>query len=501
MIEERKIYFVFAPVFLYWPAEYVKAIHQRGNYKITTGGFIGGPKKYYDLLKEELGNSCDELVYTHVLEEEWINTKVSDEKVQFFMEFLGHETINRIIIADRHIGNAYLFGGNIPSSPMLTDVKTKKESIENYVINMLDYLYGFLIRNKPDLFYSYAVAGAFTLALAELCKKLDIVFTKLSHSRIANFILIDYSPRDEMDKVAKIYLNDKYSYSEESIQFAKTYLKEFREKQNQPDYQVSQNQVYRSKASLKYAIKLFAKWIKGNLDRSNEFYHTSYLASIKYEYQVYKGIKSYWSKKPFFESSNLIDKKFIYYPLHVDPEASTMVVSPYQTNQLAAIEGIAKAKPVDSIVLVKEHLTMIGRRPKGFYGKINQLPGVYMVDPRLPTFEFIKKASVVMTITGTAGLEAVLLKKPAVFLGHFIYKFIDQGFVLTHDLSKLPEILTNLNQIKPATDDSLIKLLASIHECSFPFDGNLIWSGVDKQKVHDNPEVVELFSKKLEELL
>ena len=124
-----------------------------------------------------------------------------------------------------------------------------------------------------------------------------------------------------------------------------------------------------------------------------------------------------------------------------------------------------------------------------------------MVDPREPSFKFINKAEAVLTLTGTSGFEAVLLGKPAVFMGNFIYKFIKEGFVLHSDLSSLSKTLNNLDQIKPASDKTLVKLLASIKEVSIPFDGGLIWSGVNKQKVLDNMTEVEKFSDQFLKIL
>ena len=106
-----------------------------------------------------------------------------------------------------------------------------------------------------------------------------------------------------------------------------------------------------------------------------------------------------------------------------------------------------------------------------------------------------------ITLTGTAGLEAILLKKPAIFLGNFIYKFIEKGFVCSNDFSCLGDVLCNLDAIKIADDEILVKLLAAINEVSFSFDGGLIWSGISKKRVLDNPEVVEKFAIQLNNLL
>lgn len=495
----KKIYFVCAPIFMYWPVEITKEMSKNDN--IISGGFIGGPKKYYETLQKEWEGIADKVVYTHDIEVEWMRKPFREEDLKFFQELLGNQVLNEMIIADRHVGNGFLFGGAISNSRFLAELKSNKDYHLNYVINMLRYIYDFLQDNKPDMFYSYAVAGAFTLGLAELCGKLNISFYKLTHSRIQNLVVLDTSARDEMDLVRKKYQSDTANFNPENLKWAEEYLNEFRLKQAQPDYQVLQNEIYLSKTKLKYKLKNWVKYLKGLVDKSNDFTHNSYLDNLKYDQKTVKGIEEFWKKKPFFPKEDLMKRKFLFYTLHVDPEASTMVISPYQTNQLSVIEALAKSKPIDQILIVKEHLTMIGRRPEGFYEKINNLPGVYSVDPREPSFQFIQNAEAVITLTGTSGLEAVLLNKPAIFLGNFIYKFIEEGFVLTNDLSALPEILNNLDKIQAASDETLIRLLASIKEVSFPFNGGLIWSGVSKQKVLENPDVVKLFADKFEEIL
>lgn len=484
---------------MYWPVEITKLMAKKNN--IVSGGFIGGPRKYYEILCQEWKGIADNIVYNHDLEIEWIKKSYSKKDMDFFKSLLGNEVLNEIVIADRHLANGLLFGGGISNSKFLKDIKCNKEAHLNYVINMLRFLYDFLQKNKPDLFYSYAVAGALTLALAELCAKLNIPFYKLTHTRVANLVALDTDPRDGMQIVKDKFNQDIATFEKENIAWAEEYLKNFRIKQEQPDYQLRQNKIYLQKTSLKYKLKNRIKYVKGIVNKSNDFTHNSYLDNLKFDDTTVAGIKKYWNQKPFFKTDQLLDKKFLFYTLHVDPEASTMVISPYQTNQMSVIEAIAKSKPIDHILLVKEHLTMIGRRPEDFYDKINSLPGVYMVDPRETSFKFINKAEAVLTLTGTSGFEAVLLGKPAVFMGNFIYQFIEEGFVHHSDLSSLSKTLNNLDQIKPASDKTLVKLLASIKEVSMPFNGRLIWSGVNKQKVLDNMTEVEKFSDQFLKIL
>lgn len=497
----KKIYFVCAPVFLYWPVAISKELSSILGEDIISGGFIGGPKRYHDILAKEWGSLADEVVYTHDLEEAWLNTPYSTDKLQHYIKMFGHKNLNELIISDRQVGYGFLSGGGIANAKIVDKIKSDKNAHLNYLVGMLTYLESFFAKNKPDAIYSYAVAGAFTLAIALFSKQSNSLFLKLSHSRIGDRVVIDSSPTDSMDVVRERFLNNKEPFSNEAIHFAKEYLSNFREKQSQPDYQIYQNQVYKNKTEFKNQLKLYAKAIKGKLNSSNDYFQGSYSGNVAFEQNVVKGIKKFWKQKPFFQIEELTNNPYFFYTLHVDPEASTMVVSPYQTNQYAVIEAIAKAKPIDNILIVKEHLTMIGRRPKDFYDKINALPGVYMVNPLESSFQFIKGSRAVITITGTAGLEAVMLQKPAVFLGKFIYEWIGDGFVCTNDLSSLSDVLTNIDDIKPISDSALNLLLKAVYDTSFSFNGNLIWSGVNKANVENNPAAVHSFANSISDFL
>lgn len=492
----KKIYFVCAPIFMYWPVAISKKMKEL-DADLITGGFIGGPKKYHEILLNEWGNLAEEVVYTHDLEKEWINNPYNKERLSYYIELFGHKALNELVISDRQVGYGFLSGGGIAKSEILKKMKSDKNSHLNYIVGMLDYLESFLKKNKPDVIYSYAVAGSFTLAIALFSDKLGIHFTKLTHSRISDRVVIDTSPRDEMFIVKNRFLNYDICFSKEAEKFANDYLTNFREKQTQPEYQTVQNNIYKSKTEFKNTFKLYLKRIKGMVSSKNDFFHGSYFGNVIFEQKTVKGIKNYWKKKPFYPKEMLIEKPYFFYTLHVDPEASTMVISPSQTNQFAVIEAIAKSKPIDHILIVKEHLTMIGRRPKGYYDRINALPGVFFVDPLESSFQFIKGAEAVITLTGTSGLEAIMLNKPAIFLGKFIYDWIEDGFVCTNDLSNLGDVLTNIKAIKPANEELLKRLLMSIYDSSFSFNSGLIWSGVSKAKVEENPEVVSSFANAL----
>lgn len=112
---------------------------------------------------------------------------------------------------------------------------------------------------------------------------------------------------------------------------------------------------------------------------------------------------------------DLRERKVVYFPLQQEPEASTLVLSPKNTNQLATITELSLALPPDAVLVVKEHIWQIGRRPDWFYAALRALPNLLLVHPEASGREMIERADLVATITSSAGFEAAALGKQVVF--------------------------------------------------------------------------------------
>ncbi len=67
---------------------------------------------------------------------------------------------------------------------------------------------------------------------------------------------------------------------------------------------------------------------------------------------------------------------------------------------------------------------MVGLREKGFKERIESLAGVRFVDPRVPTAPLLEKSCGVVSLSGTALLEAAVIGKPAWALGRPEFEYI-----------------------------------------------------------------------------
>ncbi len=190
----------------------------------------------------------------------------------------------------------------------------------------------------------------------------------------------------------------------------------------------------------------------------------------------------------------LKDSEFIYFTLHVDPEASTMHLSPEFTDQVAVIELLAKRRPLHMNIMVKEHPNMIGRRPPGFYEAIRRLPGVYLINPAIASRELVKRAKLVFTITGTVAWEAIVLQKPAVMLGHFPFLPFATKVGKGLRLAKVDTLADDIQEglkLKPVPDEELQRFLSLLFEQSFSLSSQLFWGEVSDEIVVQNITMVQ----------
>jgi capsule polysaccharide modification protein KpsS len=139
-------------------------------------------------------------------------------------------------------------------------------------------------------------------------------------------------------------------------------------------------------------------------------------------------LKRYYRKlfidKNFIKIMN--DTKSVYFPLHVEPERSLILIAPFYLNQIELITNIAKSIPVGYKLYVKEHVGMstYGWRDIQFYKQILDLPNVRLVHPSVSSDEILKECSLVVTIAGTAGFEALFYNKPVIVFADVSYMSI-----------------------------------------------------------------------------
>jgi hypothetical protein len=113
------------------------------------------------------------------------------------------------------------------------------------------------------------------------------------------------------------------------------------------------------------------------------------------------------------------NRRVIFFPLHFEPESSLLALSPELNNSMEIITWISKAAPADTVIVVKEHPDCFGVRSRHYYDNFRKMANGVLAHPETTSWEWIQKSSVIATITGTAGLEAVYFKKPVLSFGKY----------------------------------------------------------------------------------
>ena len=147
------------------------------------------------------------------------------------------------------------------------------------------------------------------------------------------------------------------------------------------------------------------------------------------------------------KSFNLAEKKYVYFPLHYQPEATTYPFGRYYIDQYIAIELLSQCLPDDYFIIIKEHPDTFNMSEQGWvrgdfsrdhytYEKLSSIKNVIFAPMTIDPFLLIDHSLFVATITGTTALQAIIRKKCAVVFGDAWFRDFD-GIYYTPDKENL----------------------------------------------------------------
>jgi len=293
----------------------------------------------------------------------------------------------------------------------------------DYVVHITVGLFLFFEKifstGEVDFYYSEAIATLQCYVAYIVGKKYGVKYVSQMCARGSLDSLYHYFISDEFQH--NKYFDENYKnikYNKEEWKKADEYLKEFEEKDCPPP---AMNMVSTMpKINIRFLINpilyLIRRFDRYQTDPCSYMYYQiykTYLDPIVF-YFNYNKVKKYYKKADY-------SQKYVYYPLHYQPEATTCVCAQKYENQLFYIDSFAKSLPADTLLYVKEHYALLGNRDPQFYKDLQKYPNVVMIDPWESSRKLIENAFAVTTLAGTAGLEAVLLRKPVILGGSIVY--------------------------------------------------------------------------------
>jgi hypothetical protein len=126
-----------------------------------------------------------------------------------------------------------------------------------------------------------------------------------------------------------------------------------------------------------------------------------------------------------------LNKKYIFVPLHFQPEASTSPKGNIFVFQSLMIKMLSHSlNDSDWIIYLKEHPAqnpVFGRNLE-FYKELNKLENVFFINENIATRNILLSSKAVGVITGTMGLEAIFNEIPVICFGDIYYKFFHGVF-------------------------------------------------------------------------
>ena len=476
---------LFAPKFDGFGCDVARAFvaHCNGG---TVHGLCTGPPAVFERVAGELGNLGGRFWRLSKEEETWLSTRTSAGELKRIEKDLGPGAFGRIVTADRRIGRGFVRGGL--TRPDEIGHKAAQDPTvvpQRYVNGLCRFLDTVLSETKPDVVFCYAVAGAPAVALAEMCRTRAIPFCRLTHTRIGSGFVVDNDISGLLRTVGRRFelARDGHSpLTPEALKSAHEFLKNFRAAPSPPEYVLRKRAPTRSRFPLAVTTFSSVHFLKFCL----KILRHGRWPRIEVMRQIFK-VQTAWRRKiaerTLVPSPNDLPGEFIYFPLHVEPEASTMVLSPWHTDQLAVIEALAKSAPANMHIVVKEHSPMLGVRPRGFYRQIEAMPRVVLLGSEYSTFDLLRNAALTAVITGTAAWEAILLGRPALIVGNSPFLPIGEGFVFESDLTRLPWAIQCALATPPASDDTLALYVGALLSETFQMPTSLLWGDYDKHSV------------------
>lgn len=192
---------------------------------------------------------------------------------------------------------------------------------------------------------------------------------------------------------------------------------------------------------------------------------------------------------------------FAFYPLQIEPEVVSLVLTPFYRDQLWLAKQIARSLPVHFKLYIKEHPAMCGYRARSFYKELKKIPNVKLIDPRELSFPITQNAKLVLTTTGTTGWEAVLLKKPVITFGDVFFNVLPM-VKRCRDIETLPHLAKEQLENFHYDENALLNLLSAIYQESADADLFQLWeidggSNMEKKTKAVVP-LVDLIAQKLE---
>lgn len=320
-----------------------------------------------------------------------------------------------------------------------------------------------LDRSKPDFIYSEDISCFTSYAHFVLARERNIPFWCIGSARLPSRVLFYSLGMQHSERLeARYHELRTRGLSEEQRRSAEAYITAFRERPARPPGM--DTRAVRPRIELADARKLGSAVARYFGDPADP--------TVTRPLQVVRQRLQRMARVRIVEAHGVFDapvagEAYVLYPIHFQPEASTLVQAPMYLDQVQLLQDMAKSLPIGYRLYVKEHVSNRGRRPLSFYQAIAAIPSVRLLGPDSNTWSLIEGASAIAVITGTMGWEGVLFDKPVITFGDVWFNLLPH----VYQASKAPkddwyELFRRALSEHRIDRDALLALVVAMQESS-----------------------------------
>ena len=337
------------------------------------------------------------------------------EKAKAHEAWLGL-TYNELAVSDRHLGRGYALGGFHHPRSRHSEGTSYLQMLHGYN-QTLDFWKRELAEKRPTL-----IIGA-GKPLAAVARAEGIPVRMLAGARYKNHHYWAHNECFETPAVQKAYarladapeaeLSEPYH---SHMVFRKVFIRQT-------------SLLGSAKRIAELALRHFYWRLRG-YEKAKGYYLGDNIAYILRKRRDTKRLIG----RRALQLGDLEGRRFVYYPLHTEPEVALQTASPEYFYQLSLIAALSRDLPAGIVLAVKDTYEAVGRRPDNFYDQIAAFKNVVLLDMMELGLEVVRRATAVVTITGTAGFEAAVMGKPVITFGrHNVYNFLPHVIPVTDE--------------------------------------------------------------------
>lgn len=423
-------------------------------------------EKQYQYIQKQSEVDYDYIHSVHKMTKNFRSEEVNRDKIKTLEQNFGNPFLQKYVLGDRNC------------------IEFSHKNQIRYLQRLFTFYEEFFDRFKPDIVLADGIASAPNWIPFRIVRDYGGHGLWWHSTRVNNRYAFNIdSVYEDFQEIYNLYDQirtgeiDPYYFSE-ARRDAKEYIQKFRDKDLTKSTPHNKNNIKQKIRKFALAAPRYLRYSylynissHSNIQK-NDLTRPSTLKRVSNDMkQIYRNYRIKYTDV-FDRFSN--ENKFVYFPLHLQPEYSTMLLAPMHLNQIEVIRKISRSIPINYKLYVKEHPHMIkyrGWRNLDYYKEIRNIPNVELLDPYMSSQRLIKQSEMVATITGTAGLEALFHEKPVIVFGDPHYKKVPLIYKSTSSKEIANQIQNGLTEYKHE-DKPLIEYLTSVFEKSFQIDAD-----------------------------